>query len=803
MDSMKRRPVKLLLVDDSEANLAALREVLRRDDIELLSARSGNEALELLLVHEIALAIVDVQMPGMNGLELSQLMRAVQRTREVPVIFITAGNREIRLRSQGYEAGAVDFLYKPIEPEILRGKVNVFVNLYRQREEMIKQRDQLRELLEERSQLLHQRKVAEEELQKLNAELEILLNQAPLGVYVVDADFHIAQVNPVARPFFGDIPDLIGRNFDQVIHLLWTKEYADEIVGIFRRTLEAGESYIVAERAEYRIDRGVTEYYEWRVDRIPLPDGRNGVVCYFRDISAQVQAREKLQELDQRKDEFLANMSHEIRSPLTGIMGYADILLTRLSDPLDVQCLKTIKESGEYLIEIVNDILDLSKIEAGKLVLNVEAVSPHTVLGEIHELMDLRAREKKLPLVLRYDGVVPAVIETDRTRLRQIVINLVSNAIKFTEQGKVEIVARFLKGEGLLQVEVIDTGIGIAPEHQAILFQPFTQADTTSTRRYGGTGLGLTITRRLVEMLGGNISFESEPHKGSRFRVTIPTGSEVRAAGAGSAALRDEGTAGELSLRGCHILVVDDRKEFCYLVSRYIEDAGGRSTSVTDGQSAIAAVAAQSEPFDAIIMDIQMPGIDGYETTRRLRAQGIKTPILALTAGAMVGDREKCLAAGCDDYLTKPIDRQELVRRVAHYARKSVSSGERLAGKRKVLVVDDSHAGCELLRRYLEKRGHEVRTAHDGESALRLAQQFGPDAIVLDIRLPDMNGYELMRRLRETNGFGSAQFIAVSGYRDDDALEQNSARFDHFLEKPIALAHLDALLETPRACSVR
>jgi len=321
------------------------------------------------------------------------------------------------------------------------------------------------------------------------------------------------------------------------------------------------------------------------------------------------------------------------------------------------------------------------------------------------------------------------------------------------------------------------------------LFEPFTQADSTSTRRYGGTGLGLTITKRLVEMLGGRITFKSELDRGSRFCVTLPT-APAKAAPA-DVAKPDKEAFGGLPLGERHVLVVDDRNEFCYLVSRYIEEAGGRATAVTSGEAALEAIEAaeQRDPFHAVIMDIQMPGLDGYDTTRRLRAKGIKTPIIALTAGAMVGDREKCLRAGCDDYLTKPIDRQALVQRVAHYAQQQMN------GKIKALVVDDSHSACELMRRFMEKRGYEVCLAYDGESAMRAVQQFRPDVVVVDIRLPDMNGYELMRRLREMDGAGRARFIGVSGYRDDDLPGQADVNFDHFLEKPLDLSQLETLLQ--------
>ena len=650
-----------------------------------------------------------------------------------------------------------------------------------------------------------ERKQTEEKLRESEERFRTMADSSPVMIWMTDAAGRLSFLNRTYLEYFGIAAgDAATHDWPEIIH----PDDRESYIAGFMTAL--GERKTFHERVRLRRFDGQWRWFESRGNPI-LDEAGNmaGFIGSSLDITEIYGSQQALKELDQRKDEFLANMSHEIRSPLTGIMGYADILLTRLKDPLDIQCLQTIKESGDYLIEIVNDILDLSKIEAGKLILSMEAISPHAVLAEIQSLMDVRAREKNLPLVLRYDGVLPASMQTDRTRLRQIVINLVSNAIKFTDRGRVEIVARFLSDEGLFQIEVIDTGIGIAPEQQARLFEPFTQGDSTSTRKHGGTGLGLTITRRLVEMLGGSISLETEPDKGSTFRVLIPTPAQQEAVPV-NAGLPNDPVLNDWPLRHHHVLVVDDREEFCYLVSRYIEDAGGRATAVSNGEAAIEALEAaeKSDPFHVVILDIQMPGIDGYETARRIRAKGFQTPILALTAGAMVGDREKCLQAGCNDYLTKPIDRRALIKLVARYAQESARLALRSERKLKVLLVDDSHSTCELLRRFLAKRGHEVRSAHDGQAAVPLAQQFRPDVIVLDLRLPDMNGYELMRRLKQTDGVAKAAFIGVSGYRDDDAPGQEAVQFDHFLEKPLDLAQLEALLRsrstvsTPSSISV-
>ncbi len=637
-------------------------------------------------------------------------------------------------------------------------------------------------------------KQAQEKLRLSEERFRTMANSSPVMIWMTDADGKVLFLNRTYREFFRICAD-DGAAFDwpEIIH----PEDREAYVAAFKTALQKRQTF--HHRARFRHSDGQWRWFESRGNPV-LDDAGNmaGFIGSSSDITDIYESQQALKELGQRKDEFLANMSHEIRSPLTGIMGYTDILLTRLKDPGDIECLHTIKESGDYLIEIVNDILDLSKIEAGKLVLNITPVSAHAVLNEVQALMELRAKQKRLILALRYDGVMPETIRTDRTRLRQILINLVSNAIKFTQRGRVQMIARFLEDPRSLQIEVSDTGIGIAREHQDILFQPFTQADTTSTRKYGGTGLGLTITKRLVEMLGGTISFESELNKGTTFRVTIPVGLSQNTGKPAAASLEMSHSLDDKPLLGHHVLVVDDREEICNLLTRYITEAGGRADVASGGQAAIDAIGAaeQTDRFDAVILDIQMPGMDGYEVTRRLRAGGLRTPIIALTAGAMVGDREKCLQAGMDDYLTKPIDRPALLRLVARHARKFAQASGSEQSKLKILVVDDSQAACRLLTTLLEKRGHVVRAAYDGKSALAEAAEFVPDVVLLDIRLPDMNGYEVMQHLRDRDRLGRARFIALSGYHKDDAPRASSIEFDHFLQKPLNIEYLDSLLHS-------
>ena len=411
-----------------------------------------------------------------------------------------------------------------------------------------------------------------------------------------------------------------------------------------------------------------------------------------RDVTDRKLAEEALRESEARKtaiaesaleaarvkSEFLANMSHEIRTPMTAILGYTDLL----SDPDACESeradyIETIRRNGEHLQRIINDILDLSKIEAGKMALERVACSPVQLVSEVASLMRPRAVGKGLALDVQFRGPLPARIHADPTRLRQILMNLVGNAVKFTETGDVAIVLRL--ADGVLRFEVADTGIGITPEAQATLFTAFSQADASTTRRFGGTGLGLTISKRLAQMLGGDVAVQSAPGEGSTFVLTLETGpldgvpmledpivAEIRPPAPGT-------RSGPARMHlGGRVLLAEDAPDSQQLISFYLRRAGILVETAEDGRAACTAALAAlvaGRPFDVILMDMQMPLLDGYGATARLRATGYVSPIVALTAHAMEGDREKCIRAGCDDFLAKPIDHDALIDTLRGYIR--------------------------------------------------------------------------------------------------------------------------------------
>jgi signal transduction histidine kinase/ActR/RegA family two-component response regulator len=421
------------------------------------------------------------------------------------------------------------------------------------------------------------------------------------------------------------------------------------------------------------------------------------------------------------KSEFLTNVSHELRTPLTAILGFTGVLLEdeadRLSPAERWSRLHTIRRNGQHLLELINDILDLSKIEAGRMEVERLVVAPTRIVNDVVTLLTVRADEKDLALSAVFEGRFPATVRTDPTRLRQILINLVGNALKFTEAGSVTVTARLVNSgaaNARLQFDVADTGIGMTADQLGRIFTPFTQADASCTRNYGGTGLGLAISRRLAQMLDGDITASSTPGRGSLFRLEIAAPEAAKAARPEAMKFPAEAATGEKyprqpppdsgmgepvgdrrqsqpadespaviasrrqrspaagQLAGVRILLAEDGPDNRQLVGYVLRRAGGDVVIAENGRAAVdcARIAeASGRPFDVILMDMQMPVLDGYAATRELRSAGYAWPIVALTAHAMADDRQRCLEAGCDDYTTKPIKHTELVALLAHHAR--------------------------------------------------------------------------------------------------------------------------------------
>ncbi len=387
-------------------------------------------------------------------------------------------------------------------------------------------------------------------------------------------------------------------------------------------------------------------------------------------------ARIRAEAANHAKSDFLANMSHEIRTPMNAILGYVDLLCDSGADPDERnKYAKTIRSSSDHLLTILNDILDISRIEASRLVVNAADFTPFDLVCEVAALMVGQANAKDLQLSIEVPRPIPEVIESDLVRVRQILLNLVGNAIKFTNHGQVKIAMRLDEldeaDHRYLCFDVIDTGIGIPEDKQAQIFDAFGQEDTSSTRRFGGTGLGLTISKRLALLLGGDIVVESQPGQGSKFTLRLYAGELIQGG------LRKYTPGDCIEFQGAQlkpieslrlearILLVEDVVLNRRLMTAILRKAGADVEEAENGKDGLdQALGAHraGRPHDLIVMDMQMPVMDGYEATRELRKAGFDRPILALTAHAMSGDREKCLDAGCDEYATKPADRDKLLR---------------------------------------------------------------------------------------------------------------------------------------------
>lgn len=546
--------------------------------------------------------------------------------------------------------------------------------------------------------MLNERKDMESALRSSKERRDLAMSVTNDGMFDLDVETNNVFFDSRYYTMAGYQPNEFPGTFDE-----WDKRvHPDDLL----RVKEDLARYMDARAPSYDVEfryRRKDDTWMWIRSRAKIVDRNTKgaprrVIGTHTDVTDRkyveqelMKAKDEAEAGNKAKSEFLANMSHEIRTPMTAILGFSEVLQESTDDPEHLDAIATIRKNGEYLIEIINDILDLSKIEAGQLEIEQIQCSPCHVLAEVASLMRVPARTKNLQLQIEYQGPIPETIYSDPTRLRQILINLVGNAIKFTETGEIRLVARLLnveEGNPKLAFDVVDSGIGMTEDQIARLFRPFQQADMSTTRKFGGTGLGLIISKRLAEQLGGDITVRSRPQKGSTFTVTIATGSldGVRMGDSSSEAQLSESAEKRLNVSTvkleCRVLLVEDGIDNQRLITLLLQKAGAEVTVAENGKVAhdLALEAqAESNPFDVILMDMQMPVMDGYEATRKLRATGYRGPIIAATAHAMSTDHAECLKAGCNSYLTKPIDREKLIQTVARFSQRKQAPVDNLA----------------------------------------------------------------------------------------------------------------------------
>jgi PAS domain S-box-containing protein len=643
----------ILIVDDQPKNLVALEAILAGLADRIVTASSGTEALKRILEEDFAVILLDVQMPVMDGFETAELIRQREKSKHTPIIFVTAFSRTDENVFEGYSIGAVDYLFKPIVPEILKSKVSIFVELSRSRIEL-KQRS--------------------EGLERLNERMETILDSVEDGIIGVDRNGRVQLANRAAREILGwSEQTLESAPVHQLLHRGLHEEESEADECDLRESLERQVPLRLHEDSIARAD-GTS--FPGELTSAPILSAGSsepgGIVLVFRDITEREAARRaeehalRLREAEnanRAKDEFLAILSHELRTPMTAILGWSRMLMSGELDEESFEfAVDSIHKSASLQSQLIEDILDVSRIVTGKLFVDSSPVNLSEVAERAIETVRGLATEKEIELVLELPELRPIVVG-DFSRLLQVLWNLLTNSIKFTPaNGTVTLRIREPR-DGEVRIEVEDTGAGIDEGMLPFVFDRFRQAEESSTRSHGGLGLGLGIVRYVTEAHDGSVAVRSDgPGRGSTFTVSLPVSEETFRQSLDRA---PDATADSGDLFGDRrFLVVDDDSAIRRLLGLMIERAGG-VVDIAGSVDEAVAMFDEHRP-DVVICDIAMPEKDGFDLVKELRQRhpDLDVPLIAFTAFASAQDRRGVLEAGFDGHLPKPVNATQLLKTI-------------------------------------------------------------------------------------------------------------------------------------------